>query len=97
MPEFVMPGEPLTQAYPAAVEEVTFEGVVVSRLVGTQTQIMQTTTMMKAFFPKETHRMDTLNDAKWLGHAQSISETGRKSVVEIYELIVMRKAVKNGS
>jgi hypothetical protein len=81
---YELSGEPPTHIFPAAVTAGKLADVEVLRIVGTRADVAETTRLVDELWPG-TERT-TLGDAQFLYYARD-----GKDVVEIYELIVLRK------
>jgi len=90
MPKYHYRGESLSEVLPAAIEEMTFEGVTISRLIGSEDQIKESTEIFCKLYPKEYFHMETMNDARYMGHAY-MQVNGKREAIEIFELIVLRR------
>ncbi len=85
MPTYEFPGEPCANRYPAAIDMATVYGVEVLRIVGTESDIRETTRLFDERHP-DGERTTLGDDAQFLYYARD-----GKNAVEIYELIVIRK------
>jgi hypothetical protein len=84
--KYELPGEPLTDVFPAHVETVVFHGVEVTRIVGTEEQVTGTTNMLDELYGHDERR--TFGDAQHIGYCRVGPGT---APIPMYALIVLRK------
>lgn len=86
MPTYEITGETPASLMPGRVEKVTFHGVEVLRVLGTEDEIRESTETLETLYPE--CEMRTLGAAQFLFYERRGSYR-----VEIYELIVLRKVI----
>lgn len=87
MAKYELPGEPIDSLFPAHVETITFYGVEILRLIGTEDQVSDTTRILDDLYPDDDKC--TFGDAQHVGYCRA-TPVGRP--IPMYELIVLRKA-----